>query len=379
MKIIVAMDSFKGSVSSKEANEAVRKGIESAKVDAEVKTFEMADGGEGTTDILVENLHGQKIPKTVKGPLGEEVSAYVGLMPSKNLAIIEVASTSGLTLLKEHELDPKLASTYGLGELIDYAHALGARNFIIGLGGSATNDGGVGMLMAMGYRFLDDEGQALKLGGQYLTHIDKIIKTNEAAKFDGCNFRVACDVNNTLYGKEGATYVFGPQKGVKEDDLESLDQGLKHYAEKTLEEMNIDISKIPGGGAAGGLGAAFYGYLGGDLETGVSLITDILDIEEEVKDADLVISGEGQLDAQTAMGKVPVGMLNLAKRNEVPFVGLAGSLSADAYDLNEIGMDAVFSIQPRPMSLDEAMDSEITRENITRTTSQIMKLIKIGK
>ncbi|MCK1976945.1 glycerate kinase [Jeotgalicoccus huakuii] len=379
MKIVVAMDSFKGSVSSKVANEAVVQGIESVMSEARVKTYEMADGGEGTTDILIENLHGQKIEKVVTGPIGQEVTGLLGLVPSKNLAIIEVASTSGLTLLSQDELNPDEATSYGLGELIDYAHALGARNFIIGLGGSATNDGGVGMLQAMGYRFLDERGKDIKRGGKYLSQIHKIIKTHEAAKFDICNFRVACDVNNTLYGEQGATYIFGPQKGVKENNLASLDQGLKNFADKTLEEMNIDISEIPGGGAAGGLGAAFHSYLKGKLETGVSLISDMLNIEDEIKDADLVISGEGKLDAQTKMGKVPVGIAKIAKDKQVPFIGLAGSLSADAYDLNAIGMDAIFSIQSQPMTLEEAMNSEVTKKNITRTTSQIMRLLKIGK
>ncbi|WP_166626423.1 glycerate kinase [Jeotgalicoccus sp. S0W5] len=379
MKIIVAMDSFKGSVSSKEASDAVEVGIKSAFSEAEVKTYEMADGGEGTTDILVNSLGGQKIPKVVTGPLGKEVTSYVGLVPSENLAIIEVASTSGLTLLSQDELNPKLATTYGLGELIEYAHALGARNFIVGLGGSSTNDGGVGMLQAMGYQFLDKNKQDIEQGGLALNQISKIIKTNEAAKFDGCNFRVACDVNNTLYGEAGATYVFGPQKGVTVEDLEVLNQGLKHYADKTLEDMNIDIAEIPGGGAAGGLGAAFHGYLGGQLETGVSLITDMLGIEEEIETADLVITGEGRLDAQTAMGKVPVGIAAIAEHYQVPVIGLAGSLSKDADQLNERGLNAVFSIQAEPMPLDQAMEKEVTIENIRRTTEQVIRLFNIGK
>src|SRR5699024_5249416 len=225
----------------------------------------------------------------------DEVKASYGLVERETLAIIEIAEACGLTLVNKDQLNPAIATTYGVGELIDHAYENGARTFIIGLGGSATNDGGVGMLQALGYDFLDENGQPIEFGGKALSNIHKIIKTEKASKFNGCHFRVACDVNNVLYGTNGATYIFGPQKGLMESTLEEMDDALKHYADMTVTQMDIDIASIEGGGAAGGLGAAFYGYLNGELKSGIELIIETLNVEKELRDSDLVITGEGRL------------------------------------------------------------------------------------
>lgn len=378
MKVIVGMDSFKGSLSSVGANQSVEKGIKHIYPDAAVKSFTMADGGEGTVETLVDGMQGNLIETTVTGPLGTPIQSSFGFVKEEQLAIIEIATACGLTLLNKEELDPTMTTTYGVGELIDHAFNEGARKFIIGLGGSATNDGGVGMLQAMGYEFFDSQGQEIRFGGGSLSEIHTIKPSSKSEKYKDCKFRVACDVSNVLYGEKGATYVFGPQKGADSEMLKTLDAGLKHYAEQTLREMNIDITTVEGGGAAGGLGAAFHGYLNGHLESGVELIMDVLGVEEELKTADLVITGEGQLDAQTSMGKVPAGMAGLAGKYDIPIIAIGGSLTEDAYELNQHGIDAVFSIQSTPVSIEEAMESERTKINIEKTVEQVMRVLKIS-
>ena len=375
MKVIVGMDSFKGSLSSVKANMAVKRGFQKIYHDADIVTFAMADGGEGTTETLVDGMKGDLIETTVLGPLKKEVTASYGYIESDELAIIEVASACGLTLLKNEELNPLKATSYGVGKMIQHAYKQGARKYIIGLGGSATNDGGVGMLQALGFKFLDKNHKEIELGGEYLKDIAEIVPTQ---KFKDCHFRVACDVTNQLYGKNGATYVFGPQKGVTNSQLEPLDEGLKHFAQKTESLLDIDIASIEGGGAAGGLGAAFYGYLNGELESGISLILDVLKVEDAVKEANLVITGEGQLDAQTSMGKVPAGMAKLAKKYDLPTVAIAGALTDDAYSLNEYGIDALFSIQDRPRDIETAMDSDVTEDGIEKLAEQIARTLHIN-
>lgn len=377
MKAIIGMDSFKGSLSSVDANQAVVIGIKQVFPDAVVKSFAMADGGEGTVETLVDGMNGSLVEVSVTGPLGTPIKASYGLIEDEDLAIVEVASACGLTLLSEDKLNPLVTTTFGVGELINHAFNAGARKFIIGLGGSSTNDGGVGMLQAMGYEFMDVEGNEIAFGGGFLSSIDSIRKTVESEKFKDCEFRVACDVSNVLYGAQGASYIFGPQKGADSDMLKALDAGLKHYADFTSKEMGIEISTIEGGGAAGGLGAAFHGYLNGRLESGVELIMDVLGVESEMNNADLVITGEGRIDAQTSMGKVPAGMAGLAVKYDVPIIAVGGSLTDDAYKLNHHGINAVFSIQNEPLSIEEAMNSKRTRANIEKNVEQIMKVLKI--
>lgn len=379
MKVITGMDSFKGSLSSADANRAVETGIQQVFPDAVVKSFAMADGGEGTAETLVDGLNGSMVEVSVTGPLGPTVNASYGFIEDENLAIIEIASACGLTLLSEDQLNPLITTTYGVGELINHAFNAGAEKFIIGLGGSSTNDGGAGMLQAMGYEFLDADGNDIEFGGGGLTSIHSIKKTAESEKFSKCEFRVACDVNNILYGREGASYVFGPQKGADRDMLPVLDAGLKHFAKMTDKEMNTDITKIEGGGAAGGLGAAFHGYLNGQLESGVKLIMDVLGVRGEMADANLVITGEGRIDVQTSMGKVPAGMADMAGQFDVPVIAVGGSLTEDAYDLTNHGIGAVFSIQSEPVSIETAMEEERTKANIEKTAAQIMRVINISR
>lgn len=378
MKIIVGMDSFKGSLSSQHANHAVSKGIKTVFEDADIKTYVMADGGEGTTEALIDGLKGEIRKVSVTGPLGNMIEVEYGCVEDENLAVIEVAEACGLPLLAEDELDPYRATTYGVGEMIEHAYEAGARQFIIGLGGSATNDGGAGMLQALGYQFIDSEGKEIERGGGSLSKIDKIIKTSEASKYDDCHFRVACDVNNLLYGPEGATYVFGPQKGVTDKMLSQLDDGLKNFAEVTEKQMNADISKVEGGGAAGGLGAAFYGYLNAGLESGIGLVIDLLDMEEEMKRADMIITGEGKLDVQTSMGKVPAGLAKSAEKYGVPIIAFGGSVTNDAYELVNHDLNAIFSIQHSPVSLEEAMKSSTTSFNLEKTVSQVMAVFSLN-
>ncbi len=378
MKVIVGMDSFKGSLSSVDANLAFENGIKQVFPDAVIRSFAMADGGEGTAETLVDGMNGSLVEIAVTGPLSTPVQSSYGLIKDENLAIIEVASACGLTLLSKDQLNPLVTTTYGVGELINHAYNNGAREFIIGLGGSATNDGGVGMLQSMGYEFLDVYGKEITFGGGALSYIHSINKTVESEKFKDCEFRVACDVSNVLYGEQGASYIFGPQKGADSDMLIVLDAGLKHYADFTSKEMGIEISNTEGGGAAGGLGAAFHGYLNGQLESGVELIMDVLGVEDALTNADLVITGEGRIDAQTSMGKVPAGMAGLAGKYDVPIIAVGGSLTDDAYKLNNHGINAVFSIQTEPLSNEEAMDSKRTRTNIEKIAGQIMRTLKIN-
>lgn len=378
MNIVVGMDSFKGSISSLKANQSVSDGIKSVYPHAEVRAFPMADGGEGTVETLVDGMDGIHVNLEVTGPLGAPVSASYGYLGSEKLAIIEVAAACGLPLLAKSELDPFATTTYGVGELICHAYNEGARKYIIGLGGSATNDGGVGMLQALGFEFLDEDGAEIGYGGGSLQDIVQIRLTPEADKFSDCEFRVACDVSNVLYGENGATYVFGPQKGAKEESLPELDAGMKHYAEMTFEQLGFDISNIEGGGAAGGLGAAFHGYLGGMLQSGVDLVMEVLGVKKVMKNANLVITGEGRLDAQTSMGKVPAGLAAVAAEYRIPVIAVGGSLTDDAYELNNAGIDAVFSIQSSPMSIEEAMQDELTRFNLEKTVGQIMRVLKLN-
>lgn len=375
MKIIVAIDSFKGSLSSLEAGEAVKEGILKA-TDAKVIVRPMADGGEGTTEAFVTGYGGEFIEVPVSGPLGREVLAVYGYLAEKETAIMEMASSSGITLVKAEERDPLLASTYGFGQLISHALDKGCRNFILGIGGSATNDGGVGMLMALGFEFLDEEGQRVPLGGEALKRIRTVKSENVHPKLSSATFSVACDVNNPLLGERGATYIYGPQKGVTEATRPLLESAMKNFADVTEDASGTDHREYPGAGAAGGLGFALMSYMGAELKEGVALVLDAINLEEDLVDADLVFTGEGRIDAQSAMGKAPGGVLKLAKKHGVRVIGLGGSVTADAHLLNDMGMDACFSILNEIVSLEEAMDKETARGNLIRTTEQIMRLIK---
>ena len=375
MKVVIAIDSLKGSLSSMEAGMAIKDGILAAKPDAEVIVKPLADGGEGTTDALIEGMNGERIDLTVTGPMHTPVDAYYGYLKDTNTAVMEMASAAGITLVPDSEKNPLLATSYGVGEMINDAIQRGCRNFIIGIGGSVTNDGGIGMLKALGIRFLDENGEDAGEGGQALAKIARIDVSGMNPLLKECHIQVACDVNNPLCGENGSTYVYGPQKGVTEDMKKTLDEAMAHFARVTSETLENDYMNPPGAGAAGGLGYAFLAYTGAALTPGIELILDAVGLEEELSGADVVVTGEGRLDFQTAMGKAPVGVARLAKKYNAKVIAFAGSVTKEATACNKEGIDAFFPILRGVCTLAEAMDPVAARNNMTATVEQVFRLL----
>jgi glycerate kinase len=373
--VLIAIDSFKGSISSVEGSKAIASGIKDVYPDAEIVTLPLADGGEGTVKTVVQATRGKLVNKEVTGPLGEKTIAAYGILADGNTAVIEVAEACGLPLVPLEKRNPLCTTTFGVGELILDAARQGCRNFVVGLGGSATNDGGIGMLQALGYRFLDSRGASISLGAKELAHIVKIDSSQVNPLLQQCSFRVACDVNNPLYGPDGASHIFGPQKGATPEMVEELDRGLKQLAEVVSAELGVDIQNIAGAGAAGGLGAAFSGFLKAKLESGVDLVLDMLEMEKHIVGADLVITGEGRIDGQTSMGKAPMGVARLAQSRHIPVIALGGSVVEETKGLHWLGIASIFPILSSPMTLEQAMDSTATFENLRRTTNQIFRLL----
>lgn len=375
MKVVVSVDSFKGSVSSMEAGEAARLGILAAAPDAEVIVAPLADGGEGTVDALVEGMGGRLLDIDVTGPLGEAVRCTYGIIESQKTAVIEMARAAGITLVPDDKKNPLKTTTYGVGEVIADAVKKGCRNFIVGLGGSVTNDAGAGMLQALGFEFFDAEGNQIGAGGQELKKIASISGDNALPELAECSFKAACDVENPLCGELGASRVFGPQKGATESMIDELDAALANFAEVTKNTFEKDCANIPGTGAAGGLGYAFVAYLNAELKSGIDIVLDELDFDSMLEGADVVVTGEGRIDYQTAMGKAPVGVAKRAKKAGARVVGIAGCTSDDAGKCNEMGLDAFFPVLDRAMSLDEAMENKTARKNIQKCVEQIFRLI----
>ena len=375
MKVVVAIDSLKGSLSSIEAGMAVRDGILAAKPDAEVIVKPLADGGEGTTDALIEGMNGKRIDLTVTGPMHSPVDAYYGYLADSHTAVMEMASAAGITLVPAEEKNPLLATSYGVGEMMNDALQKGCRNFIIGIGGSATNDGGIGMLKALGVHFLDENGEDVGEGGQALAKVTQIDISGLNPLLKECQIQVACDVNNPLCGENGSTYVYGPQKGVTEDMKKQLDNDMAHFASVTSKTLGNDYRDIPGAGAAGGLGFAFLSYIGAALIPGIELILNAVGLEQELSDADVVVTGEGRLDFQTAMGKAPVGVARLAKKYHAKVIAFAGSVTKEASACNKEGIDAFFPILRSVCTLAEAMDPVNAKANITAATEQVFRLL----
>lgn len=375
MKVVIAIDSLKGSLSSMEAGTAIKDGILAAKPDAEVIVKPLADGGEGTTDALIEGMNGERIDLTVTGPMHTPVDAYYGYLKDTNTAVMEMASAAGITLVPDSEKNPLLATSYGVGEMINDAIQRGCRNFIIGIGGSVTNDGGIGMLKALGVRFLDENGEDAVEGGQALAKVARINVSGMNPLLKECHIQVACDVNNPLCGENGSTYVYGPQKGVTEDMKKTLDEAMAHFARVTSETLENDYMNTPGAGAAGGLGYAFLAYTGAALTPGIELILDAVGLEEELSGADVVVTGEGRLDFQTAMGKAPVGVARLAKKYNAKVIAFAGSVTKEATACNKEGIDAFFPILRSVCTLAEAMDPVAARNNMTATVEQVFRLL----
>ncbi len=377
MKILVAIDSLKGSLSSLEAGAAIEQGIKRVYQDADVTVKPLADGGEGTVEALVSGMGGKLITVNVTDALGEKTDAVYGMIESKKLAVMEMAAAAGITMVAEQKRNPKNTTTYGVGEMILDAVRRGCRDFIIGIGGSATNDGGMGMLEAMGVKFYNEDGGSLGPYGLDMLRVADVDASGLVPELKECTFRIACDVENPLCGPMGAAYVYGPQKGATPQMVEQLDAGLRNYADVIKRRLKLDNVNIPGSGAAGGLGYAFVTFLRGKLEPGISIILDTIDLEKEIRETDFIITGEGRLDAQTAMGKAPVGVAKLAKQYGKRVIAFCGAATEDAVKCNEAGMDAYFPILRQPMTIEEAMDRDIARTNIMMTAEQVFRLIRV--
>ena len=378
MKIVIAIDSLNGSLSSMEAGHAIEQGIRNVLPETKVLVKPLADGGEGTTEALVEGLGGDMVQVQVHGPLETPVNAAYGVIRESNTAIMEMAAAAGIILVGKDKR-PLDATTYGVGEMIRDAITRGCREFIIGIGGSATNDGGIGMLTALGYEFLDAEGKPAGIGAGALYKVAKICDDKVMPELKDCHFRIACDVTNPLCGENGSTYIYGPQKGVTVELRDELDHAMGAYAQVVKAYNGTDYAKTPGAGAAGGLGFAFLSFLSGELLPGIELVLNAVEMDKAMEGADLVFTGEGRLDYQTAMGKAPVGIAKMAKKHGAKVIALAGAVIEGAQECNEQGIDAYFPILRQVVTLDEAMDPATARKNMVETTEQVMRLVAAVK
>ena len=375
MRVVVAIDSFKGSMSSLEAGEAISNGIKKAHKDAEVEIRPLADGGEGTVEALSIGMGGRLVNVDVTGPAGRSVNAVYGIVDSSKTAIIEMSQAAGITLVSGDEKNPLYTTTFGVGELIKDAINKGCRHFVVGIGGSATNDCGIGMLQALGYEFLDKEGNQVGFGASGVRDIVSIRDENVIKELSECYFRVACDVNNPLCGELGCSAIYGPQKGATKEMVADMDGWLKNYSKIVKGKYPDADSEYPGTGAAGGLGYAFFNFTNSKLESGIKIVLDETKLEEYVKDADIVVTGEGRLDHQTVMGKAPVGVANIAKKYNKKVIAFSGSVTEDAGVCNEHGIDAFFPILRRIVTLEEAMQTDTAKQNLTDTAEQVFRLL----
>jgi len=375
MKTVIAIDSLKGSLSSMEAGEAIAEGIHRADPNAEVVVRPLADGGEGTVEALVCGMNGKMQEVQVTGPLGEQVSCRYGVIEETKTAVIEMSGAAGITLVPEEKRNPLHTTTYGVGEVIKDAISKGCRRFIVGIGGSATNDGGVGMLQALGYGFLDKEGNQVPFGAKGLEQLEQITDTHVIPELAECEFRVACDVTNILCGEAGCSAVYGPQKGADSSMIMQMDKWLAYYASLAREKYPKANPRQAGTGAAGGLGFAFLTFTNAVLESGIKIILDETQLEQYMENADVVVTGEGRLDGQTAMGKAPVGVARLAKKHQLPVLAFAGSVTKEATECNKNGIDAFFPILRSIVTLEEAMKPENAKANLADTAEQVFRLI----
>lgn len=376
MKVLIAIDSFKGSLNSIELSTEIEKGIQKVFPDAEILKIPIADGGEGTIDSLINENNGTIRYVEVNDPLMRKITAKYGVM-NNGTAIIELAQASGLTLLTEGERNPLKTTTFGTGEIIKDAILKGYRKFILGIGGSATNDGGIGILKALGYRFFDSSENELSGTGESLSKIMRIDSSNVLKELKDCEFLIACDVTNTLYGSNGATRVFAKQKGASEEMIETLDMGLKHFSDILEKEFKKNISQIKGSGAAGGVGGGLMAFFNAKILQGIDIILHQLNLEKILKDVDFVITGEGKLDNQSVMGKTPIGIAKIAKKFDIPVIALAGGVTDEASKTHLEGIDSYFSIINYPITLEEAMKKENSKKFIRQNTEEIFRLIKV--
>lgn len=377
MKIVIAPDSYKESLSALEVATAIELGFREIWPEAEYVKIPVADGGEGTVEAMVAAMQGHLVHVDVTGPLGNTIQAFYGLSGDERSAFIEMAAASGLEQVPANLRDPLKTTSWGTGELIRHALDAGVEHIIIGIGGSATNDGGAGMVQALGARLLDAQDEDIAHGAMGLESLTRIDISQLDPRLAGCRIEVACDVTNPLTGKEGASVVFGPQKGATAEMIPRLDRALTHYAQLIARDLDVNVLELAGGGAAGGMGAALYAFCGAQLRRGIEIVTDALRLDACVADADLVVTGEGRIDSQTIHGKVPVGVAKIAKRYNKPVIGIAGSLTADVGVVHEHGLDAVFSVIYTICSLDEALKN--ASENVRMTARNVAATLKAGQ
>lgn len=376
MKIVVAPDSFKESMSAKEVCDSIEKGLLSVSKDWEIVKVPMADGGEGTLEALIDATNGKIFNEKTLNPLGEEITSRFGILGEKNIAIIEMASTSGLELISPEKRNPYITTTYGTGQLMLKALDQNVEEIILGIGGSATNDGGAGMLQALGAKLLDKNGDEIGFGGYELSKLDKIDFSNLDKRLKNIKILVACDVTNPLTGKNGSSYIFGKQKGATPEMVKVLDENLLHYSKIIKRDLDFDVNDIPGAGAAGGLGAGLL-TLGAILKKGIEIVIEANELDKKVQGADLVITGEGSIDGQTRFGKTPYGVVSVAKKYNIPTVTLTGNVGKDIDILYDYGFDAIFSIMQGVDTLENALKNG--KENIEKTAKNIGHFIKIFK
>ena len=374
--IVLAPDSFKESMTAKEVCEAMERGIRKANSQIRCIHVPMADGGEGTMQSLVDATGGRVYSKEVVGPLGNNVVAEYGILGNGEIGVIEMASASGIHLVDSEKRNPLITTTFGTGQLIKACLDKGVKKLLIGIGGSATNDGGAGFIQALGGRLLDENGDDLSYGGGALAKLHTIDLSNLDERLKYVSVEVACDVNNPLCGKEGASYVFGPQKGATREMIEILDQNLSHYAEVIKEQLGKDVTSKAGAGAAGGLGAGLMAFLDVKLKSGIEMVIEYANLEEKVRDADMVWTGEGSIDFQTQYGKTPLGVAMIAKKYNKPVIALAGRVGNDIDVLYDKGIDAIFGIMRGVTSIEEALVKG--PENVEKTSENIIRLLNIS-
>jgi glycerate kinase len=376
MKIVIAPDSYKESLSAMEVATEIEAGFREIFPDAEYVKIPVADGGEGTVQAMIEATGGRRVELTATGPLGEQVQAFYGLTGGEVIAVIEMAAASGLELVPPALRNPLITTSVGTGELIRCALDAGARRFILGVGGSATNDGGAGMLQALGVRLLDAQGFELGPGGGELARLDRIDVAQLDARIRDCVFDIACDVSNPLVGPQGASAIFGPQKGANAEMVQQLDANLRHYAAVIMRDLGRDVADVAGAGAGGGIAAAMMVFLDGRLRPGSEIVTEAVGLDRAVQDADLVITGEGRIDSQTVNGKTPVGVARVAQRHGKPVIGVGGCLAVDASAVHSHGIDAIFSTVRKACTVREALDAAAF--NLRSAARNIAATLKLG-
>ncbi|WP_027396261.1 glycerate kinase [Anaerovibrio lipolyticus] len=377
MNIVIAIDSLKGSLTSLEAGKAIETGIKKVYSEAVTTVLPLADGGEGTVEALTLGMGGKLQSVEVTGPLGNKIRAQYGILSDGKTAIVEMAAAAGITLVPDSERNPLYTTTYGVGEILLDAIHKGCRHFIIGIGGSATNDGGVGMLQALGYDMLDADDKPIPFGAAGLKTLCRIDDSKVTPELKDCSFRIACDVTNPLCGEKGCSAIYGPQKGASPEDIALMDKWMGDYARISKEKYSHADANAPGAGAAGGMGFAFLTYTNATLESGIEIVLAETKLEDHIAKADLVITGEGRLDGQTVMGKAPVGVARIAKKYNKPVLAFAGCVTPEATACNEHGIDAFFPILRGVVSLSEAMEPKNARQNMIDTVEQAMRLLKI--